>query len=85
MSLATERREDGRGTREGRFYLYGVCAAACPVFHETQTNHHKKSEFFNVFSQWQNHIAVFIRISSRSKIPLFGVVKIPLHKHTEQA
>lgn len=46
----------------------------------------RKMKFLIFFSsQWQNHIAVMRRISSRSKILLFRVVKIPLHKHTEHS
>lgn len=76
---ATESRQAGHGARGGCFYLEGFCAAACQFLHETKTNDHKKSEFFNTFfSQWQNHIAVLIWISGRSKILLFWSCKNPI-------
>ena len=70
-------RRAGHGARGGRLSLEGFRAAACHFLQETKTDHHKKTEFFNIyfFSQRQNHIAVLIWISGRSKILLFWSCK----------
>lgn len=72
------------GTRQGCSYLFICAAARGPFLHETKTNHHKKNEFFNDFFSVAESHSSFDMISNRSKILLYGVLKIPLQKHTEQ-
>lgn len=64
-------------------YLASVLLHDVHFFMKQKQSTIRKMNFLIIFSQWQNHIAILIRFPVRSKILLFGVVKIPLQKDTE--